>query len=79
MVLIWVPILKEQSSEIYYIPGEKKITTYFLSQLPSEFRSFKNKSKWKPYAMPKINKMVLKLEGFKFYGSLHLIMRYDHI
>ena len=35
--------------------------------------------KRKSYPMPKINEMLLKLEGFQYAKSLYLNMRYSHI
>ena len=37
------------------------------------------KLKLKPYPMPKINEMLLKLEGFQYATSIDLDMGYDHI
>ena len=45
----------------------------------SDFRSLNMQLKCKPYTMPNINEMLLKLEGFHYYTSLDLNMGYYHI
>ena len=45
----------------------------------SDFRNLNKKLKRKPYAMPKINEMVLKLKAFRYAMSLGLNMGYYHI
>ena len=54
-----------------------------LSHIPviflSEFRNLNKQLKDKPYPIPKINEILLKLEGFKCAMSLHLKIGYDHI
>ena len=43
------------------------------------FINLNNQLKCKPYPMPKINKMLFKLEGFQYATSLDLNMGYYHI
>ena len=45
----------------------------------SGFRNINKQLKHKPYPMPKINEMLLKLEGFRYDKSLDLNMVYYHI
>ena len=44
-----------------------------------DFRNLNKKLKQKPYHMPIINEMSLKLEGFQYAASLDLNMVYYHI
>ena len=45
----------------------------------SDFRELNKRIKRKPYPIPKIQDMLLKLEGFKYATSLDLNMGYYHI
>ena len=45
----------------------------------SGFRNLNKKLKRKPYSMPKMNGILLKLEGFQYATSLDLSMGYYHI
>ena len=45
----------------------------------SDFINLNKLSYCKPYTMPNINEMLLKLEGFQFAMSLDLNMRYYYI
>ena len=45
----------------------------------SDFRDLKKQLKRKPHQMPKINEMLLKLEGFWYAASLDLNMGHYHI
>ena len=45
----------------------------------SNFRELNKRIKRKPYPIPKIQDLLLKLEGFKYATSLDLNMRYYHI
>ena len=51
------------------------------NQVPflSDSRNLINQLKRKPYKIPKINEMLLKLEGFKYATYLDLNMVYYHI
>ena len=42
----------------------------------SGFKNLNKRLKQKPYPMPKINDILLKLEGFGYATSLYLNMRY---
>ena len=44
-----------------------------------DFRNLNKQLKRKPYTMPKINEMLLKLEGFWYAASLDLNMGHYHI
>ena len=50
-----------------------------IVDFPSDFRNLNKKLKHKPYSMPKINEILLKLEGLQYYKSLDLNMVYDLI
>ena len=50
-----------------------------LVKMISDFRSLNMKIKRNLYPMPKINDILLKLEGFKYTMSLDLDMGYYHI
>ena len=60
---------------------------YFLQTKPktnqvhllSDLRNIYKKLKCKPYPIPKINEILLELEGFKYAMSLDLNIRYYHI
>ena len=45
----------------------------------SDIRNLNKQLKRKPYAMPNINEMLLKLEGFQYAMSLDLNIVYYHI
>jgi hypothetical protein len=45
----------------------------------SDFRELNKRIKRKPYPIPKIQDMLLNLEGFRYATSLHLNMGYYHI
>ena len=45
----------------------------------SDSRNLNKKLKQKPYPMPKINEILLKLEGFQYATSINLNMEYYHI
>ena len=45
----------------------------------SDFRKLNKRIKRKPYPIPKIQDLLLKLEGFKYATSLDLNMGYYHI
>ena len=56
-------------------PKGKTNSVRFLSG----FRNLNIQLKRKPYPMPKIREMLLKVEGFKYATSLELNMGYYHI
>ena len=45
----------------------------------SEFRELNKRIRRTPYPIPKIQDLLLTLEGFKYGTALHLNMRYCHI
>ena len=45
----------------------------------SDFINLNKQLKQKPYHVPKINEMLLKLEVFQYAASIYLNMGYDHI
>ena len=45
----------------------------------SDFRELNKRIKRKPFPIPKIQDLLLKLEGFKYTTSLDLNMGYYHI
>jgi hypothetical protein len=45
----------------------------------SNFCELNKRIRWKPFPIPKIQDMLLKLEGFKYATSLYLNMGYYHI
>ena len=45
----------------------------------SDFRELNKLIKRKPYPIPKIQDLLLKLEGFKYVTSLNIKMGYYHI
>ena len=50
-----------------------------LVRLLNYFRNINKQLKQKPYPMPKVNEMLLKLEGFQYATSLGLDMGYYNI
>ena len=58
-----------------FIIPKKDGSVWFIS----DFRELNKRIKRKPYPIPKIQDMLLKLEGFKYAMSLNLNMRYYHI
>ena len=56
-------------------PKPKSNQVRFLS----DFRNLNKKLKQKPYPMPKINEILLRLQGFHYATSLDLNMVYYHI
>ena len=65
----------EWGSPSFAQPQPKSNLVRFLS----DFRNLNKQLKRKPYPMPKINTMLLKLEGFQYAMSLDLNMGYYHI
>ena len=64
----------EWAAPSFIIP-KKDGTVRFIS----DFRELNSRIKRKPYPIPKIQDMLLKLEGFQFATSLDLNMGYYHI
>ena len=64
-----------QSGEIHLLHNLKKIRVHFLS----DSRNLNKELKRKPYPMPNINGMLMKLEGFQYATSLDSNMGYYHI
>jgi hypothetical protein len=58
----------------FIVPKSDK-TVHFIS----DFRELKKRIKRKPFPLPKIQDLMLKLEGFQFATSLDLNMGYYHI
>ena len=58
-----------------FIVQKKNGTVRFIS----DFRELNKRIKREPYPIPKIQDLLLKLEGFKYATSLDLNMRYYHI
>ena len=58
-----------------FIIPKKNDTVRFIS----DFRELNKRIKRKPYPIPKIQDLLLKLEGFKYATSLDLNMGYYHI
>ena len=72
-------VVIEQSNESkyrapYFAQPKKNGTVIFIYN----FKNINRKIKRKPYPMPKIQEMLLKLEGFKYANSLDLNMGYYH-
>ena len=77
--LVTIGVLKridnsQWAAPIFIIP-KKNGTVRFIS----DFRELNKRIKRKPYPIPKIQDLLLKLEGFKYATSLDLNMRYYHI
>jgi len=64
----------EWAAPTFIIP-KKDGTVRFIS----DFRELNKRIKRKPFPIPKIQEMLLKLEGFKYGTSLDLNMGYYHI
>ena len=65
----------EWGSPSFAQPKPKSNRLHFLSN----FRNLNKQLKRKLYPMPKIKRMLLKLEGFQYSTSLYLNMGYYHI
>ena len=77
--LVRIGVLKrvnrsEWAAPSFIIPKKDK-TVRFIN----DFRELNKRIKRMPYPMPKIQDMLLKLEGFKYATSLDLNMGYYHI
>ena len=77
--LVKIGVLKrinnsEWAAPTFIIP-KKNGTVRFIS----DFRELNKRIKRKPYPIPKIQDLLLKLEGFKYATSLDLNMGYYHI
>jgi hypothetical protein len=64
----------EWAAPTFIIPKKDK-TVRFIS----DFRELNKRIRWKPYPIPKIHDLMLKLEGFQYGASLDLNMGYYHI
>ena len=64
----------EWAAPTFLIP-KKDVTVRFIS----DFRELNKRIKRKPYPIPKIQDLLLKLEGFMYATSLDLNMGYYHI
>ena len=69
-----VRTLAEWAAGAFIIPKKDK-TVRFLT----DFRELNKRIKRKPYPIPKIQELMLLLEGFMFATSLDLNMGYYHI
>ena len=77
--LVEIGVLKrinnsEWAAPTFIIPKKNK-TVRFIS----DFRELNKRIKRKPFPIPKIQDLLLKLEGFKYASSLDLNMGYYHI
>ena len=77
--LVEIGVLKcinnsEWAAPTFIIP-KKNRTVRFIS----DFRELNKRIKRKPFPIPKIQDLLLKLEGFKYASSLDLNMGYYHI
>ena len=77
--LVEIGVLKrvnnsEWAAPTFIIPKKNK-TVRFIS----DFRELNKRIKRKPFPIPKIQDLLLKLEGFKYATSLDLNMGYYHI
>jgi hypothetical protein len=50
-----------------------------MVQFISDFHELNKNIKWKPYPIPKIQDLLLKLEGLQYAMMLDLNMGYDQI
>ena len=75
--LVLLEVLEVSNDSEWGSPSfsQPKSNFFFLS----EFRNLNKQLKEKPYSMPKLNEMLLKLEGFQYDKSLDLNMGYHHI
>ena len=64
----------EWAAPTFIIPKKDRSVRFI-----SDFRELNKRIKRKPYPIPKIQDLLLKLEGFKFATSLDLNMGYYHI
>ena len=74
---IWVPE-REHDSE-WGAPSFNQPLKNGTVQFLSDFRNLNRQIKRKPYPIPKIQEMILNIEGFKYARSLDLNMGYYHI
>jgi len=77
--LVKIGVLKRINNSQWAAPTfiipKKNSTVRFIS----DFRELNKRIKRKPYPIPKIQDLLLKLEGFKYATSLGLNMGYYHI
>ena len=73
--VIKVANYKKLGAPSFAQPKPKSNRVRFLS----EFSNLNEQLKRKSYPMPKINELLLKLEGFQYATSLNLNMGYYHI
>ena len=77
--LVKIGVLKRINNSQWAAPTfiipKKNGTVRFISN----FRELNKRIKRKPYPIPKIQDLLLKLEGFKYATSLDLNMGYYHI
>ena len=77
--LVKIGVLKRINNSQWAAPTfiipKKNGTVRFIS----DFRELNKRIKRKPYPIPKIQDLLLKLEGFKYATSLDLNMGYYHI
>ena len=64
------------SSESTDLSGERQRLSF---RRISDFRELNKRIKRQPYPIPKIQNLLLKLEGFKYGTALDLNMGYYHI
>ena len=69
----------ENYSEWGEPPFEQTKPKSILVRFLSNFMDINKQLKLKPYLMPKINDVLLKLEGFQYATSLDLNIGYYHI
>ena len=62
------------ASPNFIIPKKNKAVRFII-----DFRELNKRIKRKPFPIPKIQDLMLKLEGFKYRTSLDLNMGYYHI
>ena len=77
--LVKIGVLKRKNNSEWAAPTfiipKKNGTVRFIS----DFRELNKRIKRKPFPIPKIQDLLLKLEGFKYASSLDLNMGYYHI